>query len=225
MAAPMTDVPDYVDELDQLLLEQSEDCMLVTQLDGFLTGILVSPDLVSPGTWLKRIWAGDDGHGVPDFDDDDALQHFVDLIMHHYNQILTSLNQPGTYEPIFDIDTRTDEVLWEMWIEGFAEAMDLAPDGWQRVAASDDAGCKAAMQGGAKLLAIARGESRWSRAKQNQWAREAPDLIPIWVDMLHAWRLENDPSRPAAARNGKVGRNDPCPCGSDRKYKKCCGLN
>lgn len=23
--------------------------------------------------------------------------------------------------------------------------------------------------------------------------------------------------------NGKVGRNDPCPCGSGKKYKKCCG--
>jgi hypothetical protein len=22
----------------------------------------------------------------------------------------------------------------------------------------------------------------------------------------------------------KTGRNDPCPCGSDRKFKKCCGL-
>lgn len=24
---------------------------------------------------------------------------------------------------------------------------------------------------------------------------------------------------------GKVGRNDPCPCGSGKKYKKCCGAN
>ena len=23
----------------------------------------------------------------------------------------------------------------------------------------------------------------------------------------------------------KVGRNDPCPCGSGKKYKKCCGAN
>jgi preprotein translocase subunit SecA len=23
----------------------------------------------------------------------------------------------------------------------------------------------------------------------------------------------------------KVGRNDPCPCGSGKKYKKCCGSN
>ncbi|MGE4560981.1 MAG: YchJ family metal-binding protein, partial [Desulfobulbus sp.] len=29
------------------------------------------------------------------------------------------------------------------------------------------------------------------------------------------------PSSPAKAK--KVGRNDPCPCGSGRKFKKCCG--
>ncbi len=31
------------------------------------------------------------------------------------------------------------------------------------------------------------------------------------------------PARQAAMRAGKVGRNDPCPCGSGKKYKKCCG--
>jgi preprotein translocase subunit SecA len=29
--------------------------------------------------------------------------------------------------------------------------------------------------------------------------------------------------RSAPAKPGKVGRNDPCPCGSGKKYKKCCG--
>jgi preprotein translocase subunit SecA len=27
------------------------------------------------------------------------------------------------------------------------------------------------------------------------------------------------------AKTQKVGRNDPCPCGSGKKYKKCCGRN
>jgi SEC-C motif-containing protein len=27
----------------------------------------------------------------------------------------------------------------------------------------------------------------------------------------------------ASAKAGKIGRNDPCPCGSGRKYKHCCG--
>ena len=26
-------------------------------------------------------------------------------------------------------------------------------------------------------------------------------------------------------RSTKIGRNDPCPCGSGRKYKKCCAGN
>ncbi|MBI4881137.1 MAG: SEC-C domain-containing protein [Planctomycetes bacterium] len=32
------------------------------------------------------------------------------------------------------------------------------------------------------------------------------------------------PLEPARAAP-TVGRNDPCPCGSGRKYKKCCGAN
>jgi len=33
---------------------------------------------------------------------------------------------------------------------------------------------------------------------------------------------EEGPRQPAR-KEGKVGRNDPCPCGSGKKYKKCCG--
>jgi SEC-C motif-containing protein len=33
--------------------------------------------------------------------------------------------------------------------------------------------------------------------------------------------MEDSPSVAVAAR--KVGRNDPCPCGSGKKFKKCCG--
>jgi uncharacterized protein YecA (UPF0149 family) len=29
----------------------------------------------------------------------------------------------------------------------------------------------------------------------------------------------------STASTKKVGRNDPCPCGSGKKYKKCCRLN
>lgn len=31
------------------------------------------------------------------------------------------------------------------------------------------------------------------------------------------------PVKPIKAAEGEVGRNDPCPCGSGKKYKKCCG--
>jgi len=31
------------------------------------------------------------------------------------------------------------------------------------------------------------------------------------------------PAKPFVREGTKVGRNDPCPCGSGKKYKKCCG--
>ena len=33
--------------------------------------------------------------------------------------------------------------------------------------------------------------------------------------------MKIDPT-PKQLKRGKVGRNDPCPCGSDKKFKKCC---
>lgn len=31
------------------------------------------------------------------------------------------------------------------------------------------------------------------------------------------------PQQPVRRTGAKVGRNDPCPCGSGKKYKQCCG--
>jgi preprotein translocase subunit SecA len=36
-------------------------------------------------------------------------------------------------------------------------------------------------------------------------------------------RGANDPAAGGSRGGHKVGRNDPCPCGSGQKYKKCCG--
>lgn len=36
--------------------------------------------------------------------------------------------------------------------------------------------------------------------------------------------LEQKRSR-TIVKGEKIGRNDPCPCGSGKKYKKCCGAN
>ncbi|MEG0257329.1 MAG: SEC-C metal-binding domain-containing protein [Christensenella sp.] len=53
--------------------------------------------------------------------------------------------------------------------------------------------------------------------------------LPEWDNVLtekkreeitHEWRLSKQ-----AVSEKTVGRNDPCPCGSGKKYKKCCGKN
>ena len=53
--------------------------------------------------------------------------------------------------------------------------------------------------------------------------------LPMWDDIFdqdtkHALYLEQKKSGTVVVGK-KIGRNDPCPCGSGKKYKKCCGKN
>lgn len=52
----------------------------------------------------------------------------------------------------------------------------------------------------------------------------APDIIPYAVEIVHrAKPVQADaPAGPAKRRHPKVGRNDPYPCGSDKRFKTCC---
>jgi preprotein translocase subunit SecA len=43
------------------------------------------------------------------------------------------------------------------------------------------------------------------------------------AEPLTASHGDDEPKKPVARSSSKVGRNDPCPCGSGKKYKKCCG--
>lgn len=53
--------------------------------------------------------------------------------------------------------------------------------------------------------------------------------LPQWDDILTAERRKElykiEKSSRTIVKPPKVGRNDPCPCGSGKKYKKCCGAN
>jgi preprotein translocase subunit SecA len=60
-----------------------------------------------------------------------------------------------------------------------------------------------------------------------QIRRERPEDIPHQkrrqMQMSHGDSAVR--SEPIKRASQKVGRNDPCPCGSGKKYKKCCGVN
>lgn len=52
--------------------------------------------------------------------------------------------------------------------------------------------------------------------------------LPQWKDIfteeeLEVFYKEQKRSKTIVNTEAKVGRNDPCPCGSGKKYKKCCG--
>ena len=53
--------------------------------------------------------------------------------------------------------------------------------------------------------------------------------LPQWEDLLSAEKrkelYKKQKLSTTVVKDKKVGRNDPCPCGSGKKYKKCCGAN
>src|SRR3954465_7080051 len=56
-----------LDLLDAYLLSDQSppECLLLSDLDGFLTGVAIGPELVMPGEWLPHVWGGEE----PVFDD------------------------------------------------------------------------------------------------------------------------------------------------------------
>lgn len=69
--------------------------------------------------------------------------------------------------------------------------------------------------------------SLYSRDDVNSWItrikHRRPELAAVRLMDLQKERQRNPPISIPAER--KVGRNEPCPCGSKRKYKKCCGAS
>lgn len=58
---------------------------------------------------------------------------------------------------------------------------------------------------------------------QAEWLYELPQWDAIFTkEQQKALYLEQKKSG-TIVKGEKIGRNDPCPCGSGKKYKKCCG--
>ena len=56
-----------------------------------------------------------------------------------------------------------------------------------------------------------------SQLEEQQRQRQPP------IQLRHGDEEEEAERKPRTREGGKIGRNDPCPCGSGRKYKRCCG--
>lgn len=57
------------------------------------------------------------------------------------------------------------------------------------------------------------------------WLYELPQWEAIFDEDTRK-RLYREQKQSGTVRKAKkIGRNDPCPCGSGKKYKKCCGRN
>jgi uncharacterized protein len=104
-----------------------DDCMGLSDLDGFLTGIIIRPDPVMPSEWLPDIW----GHDEPEFESGAQAEAIISLIMGRYNEIVTGLNSdPEKFEPIFWRRPTGESIVMD-WVAGFLKAVELRRAAWE----------------------------------------------------------------------------------------------
>lgn len=217
-----------LDRLEALLfaLPQENAPMTLSELDGYVTGLLTCPEMIQPSEWLPDVW-GETGDAQ--FPDLKAVQETTAAVMAHYNSVAQGITQGRWLEPIYEVDPNSDETLWEPWLDGFVTAQALRPQAWADLYDRSDKETQSSLQFFMALHDTYTGNATFEENVLNEIDESAPDIIPNCVaTILKSSRPElfqpaNGNSAPA--RKTKIGRNDPCPCGSGRKYKLCCGAH
>jgi len=123
------------------------------------------------------------------------------------------------YEPILMTDN-THELLGEIWAEGFVQAMSLRRPSWEKIFDSEH-GTAAGL-----IMALVYPEMMDELCEREEDTSIVADAIseelPITVRAIDQfWKSQRLLTEPLSS-GPKIGRNAPCPCGSGKKYKKCC---
>ena len=232
---PLTD--EELDELDQFLLhaEGLEESMDISTLDGFLTAIVCGPKTIMPSEWLPWVWDMECGQDTPTFKDQAQAQRILGLVMRHMNDIAATLYQaPQNYEPLLMENPNDGNAIpiIDEWCSGFMKGVHLDSDGWVPVLIG-----KPDWMSTIKMYGTEEG---WKVLENKKSSLEEHGVLAaglaVAVQQIHAFWLGQrreeiagggdlpDVVRRAPIRNPtKVGRNEPCPCGSGKKFKQCHG--
>lgn len=234
MMEPLSD--EEMDELDHFLLSDaiSDETMMLGCLDGFLTSIVTGPVMLMPSEWLPRVW-GPTARDEPAFDTPAHAERIIGLIMRHLNGIIWSLqHDPDTFEPIFDTVVYPDDPReytdGEMWAYGYMTGIELQRQNWN--AFFDEPHSAETLRPiyllGAEEVTAEEEAQTETPAQREELSNQIPASV-AWI--YRFWQ----PYRRAMAErtiatgyqreHPKIGRNDPCPCGSGKKFKKCCGAS
>ena len=224
VAAQVSHAAMSLEELARYLISNDAppDCMLLSELDGFLTGIAVGPVPIMPSEWLPIVWGG----VAPAFADDRQAQAALDAIVGRYEEIVAEVRddavQPILWRPA------DGTVIASDWAEGFVQAMAFRPRKWERLAKSD--ACVLLVP----IMLLLSDEvvdtdellSDLTPSEQIAAKEEAAASLDTTVAAIaDYWQMsasEKTVLNAAIRARVKVGRNDPCPCGSGKKFKKCC---
>jgi len=190
---------------------------------GFFSGIVVGP-MVMPTRWLQRFLS-------PELESIEQLNTSAQGAMNVCNEVADQLlrQRERFGEATLEIarqDAKGSGLV--DWQRGFVDAMDLSPDEWETFLSSLSRNDLLSPLAMISQFSADPNRREWL-ADQNLRENLGRSLGVMTVRLWEAYR--DQPSVhlkfQGASEHGeqpKVSRKAPCPCGSGKQYKRCCGF-
>lgn len=241
----MNEIPRLTDTQAQLLEaflsapERPKGTLSYHHLAGFLFSIANSPELIPPSEWIPIVFNDHDGGFETHREAGGALQAMLAL----YNDCCRARPEgsaslpPGCEIRPLAMDNLAADAPLRQWALGFSMGYDYLIESWNEYTPEEfDEEFGSVLMvltffSSPKLAKAYHGEGDGRRSLE-ELAETVVSLFPEATrTFAHLGRSiyqvrydEGDFAEPPPIHR-KIGRNEPCPCGSGKKYKKCCGLN
>jgi uncharacterized protein len=200
--------------------------MNVEQLDGFFAALIAGPEVVMPSEYNREVFGGEMSDAC-EFRSLDEANEILGLIMRHWNTIAATLNKDEVYVPLL-LEDENGMVQGNDWARGFMRGMHMRHDGWAELVNDDKhGGCLIPMM----MLCHEHDEDPEMRPKPITPEKREEVIVHMAAGLLQAYQYFRERRQAGASARAskprsttpKLGRNEMCPCGSGKKYKKCCG--
>ena len=209
------------------------------ELQGFLFAIASAPDLIRPSEWMPLIF----GDADPEYADLDEANEVLGEVMSLYNEVNASILSTRAALPadcVFRdgiLANLDDAAPVSQWSRGFVLGHTWLEELWDSCLPDE-----LDQEVGAMLMVLSffASASIAESFRQETARSESLDVLAttirrVFPEAVAEYALlgrsvsqvlaQEEEARRTPWRRPKTGRNDLCPCGSGRKYKKCCGTS
>jgi uncharacterized protein len=230
--------------LEAFLADRDEKALTYRQLLGFFFALACAPEMVVPSEWMPFVFGEED----PEFENERHVEQLMGALMGLYNEANArvlerevSLPRECAFRDDLMSNLEPGAPIGE-WCEGFRAGHGWLEDSWDGCLVDDmeeelDACVPTLIFFCSRKMAediVAEGDSpdrtvddaaaTFRRLFEDAMASYALMGRSIYEVMFEA-EVGRPPSSEPYVAPDPIGRNDPCPCGNGKKFKKCCGRN
>jgi uncharacterized protein len=206
--------------------------MCFFEAQGFLFAVAVAPDLVPPSDWLPLVL----GEKPPPFVSEAHAQAIIGELMALYNGIVEEVNKDAVKLPEQCrfreeiLENLAEDAPVSQWSRGFGQGHFWLEESWGTTD-SDELDEEL----GPLLTPLTFFSSRQVAEEIHAECTDKKLSLTDIAELMHelfpeamssyallGGALRSEPPHREPHHVTKVGRNEPCPCGSGKKYKRCC---